>query len=67
MKCVGSLINCSRLNCRHNLCIFLYEVSFKVSKLKSPVSKIFCMLVSKARLTESSIDDRTAFGEFGGL
>ena len=41
VKCVGSLNNCSRLNCRHNSCIFMYEVSFKVSKLKLPVSKIF--------------------------
>ena len=35
--------------------------------LKSPVIKILEILVSKARPIESSIDDKIAFAELGGL
>ena len=65
VKCVGSLITCSKLNCWHKSLTFRHELSFRISRLKSPVIKILEMLVSKASPFESSIDDRIAFVELG--
>ena len=48
VKCVGSLIICSKLNCWHRSLTFWLELSFRISRLKSPVIKILEMLVSKA-------------------
>ena len=56
VKCVGSLIICSKLNCWHKSVTFRLELSFRISRLKSPVIKILEMLVSKASPIESSID-----------
>ena len=67
VKCVGSLIICSKLNCWHRSLTFQLELSFRISRLKSPVIKILEMLVSKASPVESSIDDKIAFVELGGL
>ena len=67
VKCVGSLIICSKLNCKHESLTFRLELSFRISRLKSPVIKILEMLVSKASSIESSIDDKIAFVELGGL
>ena len=47
--------------------IFLSETCFTVSKLKSPVIKIFFIFVSKARPIESSVVEITVLLEFGGL
>ena len=67
VKCVGLLIICSKLNCWHKSLTFRLELSFRISKLKSPVIKILEMLVSKSSPIESSIDDKIAFVEMGGL
>ena len=40
VKCVGSLIICSKLNCWHKSLTFHLELSFRISRLKSPVIKI---------------------------
>ena len=63
VKCVGSLIICSKLNCRHKSLTFRLELSFRISRLKSRVIKILEMLVSKASPIESSIGDKIAFVE----
>ena len=60
VKCVGSLIICSKLNCWHKSLTFRLELSFRISRLKSPVIKILEMLVSKASPIESSIDEKIA-------
>ena len=39
----------------------------RVSRLKSPVINTSLILLSKARPTESSIEDKVWAGEFGGL
>ena len=60
VKCVGSLIICSKLNCWHKSLTFRLDLSFRISRLKSPVIKILEMLVSKASPIESSIGDKIA-------
>ena len=54
VKWVGSLIICSKLNCWHKSLTFRLELSFRISRLKSPVIKILEKLVSKASPIESS-------------
>ena len=54
------------MNCWHESLTFRLELSFRISRLKSPVIKILEMLVSKASPIESSIDDKIAFVELGG-
>ena len=61
------LIIRSKLNCRHKSLTFQLELSFRISRLKSPVIKILEILVSKASPIESSIDDKMAFVKLGGL
>ena len=67
VKCVGSLIICLKLNCWHKSLTFRLELSFRISRLKSPVINILEMLVSKASHIESSIDDKIVFVELRGL
>ena len=67
VKCGGTLIICSKLNCWHKSLTFRLELSFRISRLKSPVIKILGMLVSKANPIESSIDVKIAFVELGCL
>ena len=49
------------------LLTYISELSFRMSRLKSPVIKILEILVSKASPIESSIVDKMAFVELGGL
>ena len=60
-------ISKEELNCRHKSLTFRLQLSFSVSRLKSPVINILDILFSKANPIESSIDDKIAFVELGGM
>ena len=50
-----------------NIRIYLLVHILRVSRLKSPVINTLFILLSKARLIESSIRDKVVAREFGGL
>ena len=66
-KCVGSEILLEKLYIWHRFSIFLLEVSFCISKLKSATTMTSLIDVSKAWPIEVSIDNIEAGGEVGGL
>ena len=67
VKCVGSSISWLRENWEQIDSIFLSVLGLVVLRLKSPVIIISLMPVSIARPIESSILERQARSEFGGL